>query len=166
MRQIQAKDLRDLRKELWLRQGRKCPVLNKCIPLEHAVVDHKHKTKAQEVGDEGAGLIRGVLHKQANVIEGKIANAWKRYGMHKFGVSIPEFLRNLADYLEQEPLQLIHPNEKTKVPRLMKSSYNKLKGMNSKNPTKKKFPPYPKSGRLTKDLEWFFEHHELEPKFY
>jgi hypothetical protein len=74
-----------------------CPVFN--IALDDAVVDHDHHT----------GVVRGCLHRQANAWEGKVWNAWKRYGGNNAGVSYTEALRNLADYIDRPPTNFYHP---------------------------------------------------------
>jgi hypothetical protein len=82
-------------------------------------------------------------------------------------IDLPTFLRNLADYLEDNHLQdktlYIHPSEEVKEPKLKKSSYNKLKKLYS---GKAKFPEFPKSGKLSKKLEELFSKYNLEPDFY
>jgi hypothetical protein len=76
---------------------KKCPVFDSAIT--DAVVDHNHTS----------GMVRGVLHRQANAFEGKVSNAWKRYGANNTKLSLPQALRRLADYLEKGDLPLLHP---------------------------------------------------------
>ena len=106
MQQIKNSELKVLRKQWHKEQGFICPILNQKIPHKDAVVDHKHRNKSTPVGKDGAGMIRGVIQRSANVIEGKLTNAYVRYGLHKFDITLPQFLRNLADYLELPPLAL------------------------------------------------------------
>ena len=49
------------------------------------------------------------------------------------------------------------------LPKLKKSSYNKLKKLYS---GKAKFPEFPKSGKLSKKLEELFSKYNLVPDFY
>jgi len=117
-----------LRKKQWLRQKKKCAILNKKIELSVASLDHKHKLKDQKAGPKGRGLCRGILHNNCNVVEGKITKAYKRYGLHKL-ISLPEYLRRLASYLENPPMQklkkgYIHPSEKPAPKYLGKREYN------------------------------------------
>ena len=74
------------------------------IPLEvkDAVLDHDHST----------GDVRSVIHRDANQFEGKISNIYTRYARSRTTVSLPDILRNLADYLEfhkANPGNLKHP---------------------------------------------------------
>lgn len=161
---MEAKDLKALRKKLFDAQGGVCPILNEVMAFEESVVDHQHRTKDEPIGKGGAGLIRGVIHRQANVIEGKIVNSFRRYGLHKFGISIPAFLRNLADYLEQDNLRYIHPSEKPKQLLLKKSSYNALKKAAGR--AERKFPEYPRSRKMTVALEKLFQKYKIKPEYY
>lgn len=118
MIQIKQKDLKAFRKKQWLKQHKKCPVLKKPVAFEDTAVDHKHKRKSDPAGPDGAGLIRGVLQKHVNAMEGKVTNAYIRYGLNKYA-DLPSILRGLADYLEQGgvlPFKYIHPKEEKKEP--------------------------------------------------
>ena len=160
------KELKKLRSVAHEKQFGVCPILNQRIPVEDMVVDHKHRTKSTTIGKDDCGIIRGVIQRQANVIEGKISNSFVRYGLGKFNISIPDFLRNLAEYLENPPLlklNLIHPNEKPKAKKLKKLSYNKLKKMYT---GKHMFPSYPASGKLTVPLQKLYKEYKLTPEFY
>ena len=61
---IKQSDLKDWRNA---NGSDKCPITSAC--MDDCVVDHSHDT----------GKVRGVLHRQSNVLLGKIENAWKRY---------------------------------------------------------------------------------------
>jgi len=163
MQQLKQSELKPLRIRLHKEQNNVCPILKQEFDLSEMVVDHQHKQKQSDTnGVNGGGMVRGCIHNQANVIEGKISNTYKRYGLHKF-IELPELLRNLADYLEQENLPYIHPTERTKPKKLKKRCYNTLK---KSYKGRAKFPPYPKSGLLTKPLRTLFERYEIEPQFY
>jgi len=163
MKELKQKDLNPLRAQLHNEQNGICPILKQQFDVSEMVIDHQHKYKKSDPnGVDGAGMVRGCIQYQANVIEGKVSNAYKRYGLHKF-ISLPDLLRNLADYLEQENLPYIHPDEVEKPKKLMKSSYNLLK---SSYNGKAKFPAYPKSGKITKPLERLFEAYKIDPQFY
>jgi len=161
--QLKQSEIKPLRIGLHKQQGSICPILKQKFDVSEMVIDHQHKNKKTDVnGVDGGGMVRGCIHNQANVIEGKISNTYKRYGLHKF-VSLPELLRNLADYLERENLPYIHPSEAPKPKKLKKRSYNVLK---KRYDGKAKFPPYPKTGKLTKPLVKLFEKYNIKPDFY
>ncbi len=163
LKQLKQKDLKPLRERLYIESDGICPIINKQFDLLDFVIDHQHKTLKETIGVNGAGLIRGCIHRQSNSFEGKVTNSYKRYGLDKFDISLPDVLRNLADYLERENTEYIHPNEKPKEPKLKKSSYNKLKKIYI---DKGKFPVYPKSKKLTKPLENIYMRYNITPEYY
>lgn len=167
---ITQKELRALRKKMHEAQGEKCPILRCKFPVEIMVVDHLHRRAGQKLGENGAGCIRGVIHRQANVLEGKFINAFYRYGLHKF-IDPVTFLRNLADYLEAKTTNIIHPAEAQKerkktIQRLKKSSFGKLKKALEEAGYKGKMPEYPKLGRMTAFILKLFERVNLQPEYY
>lgn len=120
---IHQKDLKEFRKQQWEKQKRRCAVTGLPLPFEYAVVDHLHKTKAEETGVDGKGLIRGVIHRDVNQLEGKITNTYKRYGLNKIA-SLPDILRSLADYLENPPVKnTVHPSA---IPKIKKKKLSKI----------------------------------------
>lgn len=122
MIQIKQKDLRAFRRKQWLKQKRKCAVTGLNLPFNESVVDHCHKTKAEEAGPDGKGLIRGVIHRNINQLEGKITNTYKRYGLKNIA-PLPLILRKLADYLENPPVNdCLHPSC---IPKIKKKKLNK-----------------------------------------
>jgi hypothetical protein len=165
MKQLKAKDLKALRERWHEEQDLICPLFGKKYPHEEMTLDHYHALKSEGPDENtGRGLCRGAIHKQANAIEGKITNAFRRYGGDKH-IDLPTFLRNLADYLEHNKMHTeekwIHPTEEPKPPKLMKSSYNKLvKAVNGKQ----KVPKY--TGKFTKPIERLFEKYGVEPAFH
>ena len=163
MKVLTQNEIYDKRLELYKKQKGICPVCGKKIKFEKAVLDHQHKLlKSDELGVDGVGQIRGVLCFQCNSWEGKIFNAFRRYGLHKFKIPIPVLLRNLANYLELANLPLIHPSEiKKKI--VSKSNYNKLKKQYIEVGDMLKFPEYPKSKRLTKKLSVLFTEFNIDP---
>ena len=146
-----------------------CPIIRRRFPLEEMVVDHKHKIKKTEaVSHTNGGLIRGVIHRNANQIEGIIKRGFKRFGLDKMGISIPEFLRNLADYLETPPIpqKFIHPSElpRTSLKRLSKTDFNRvLKYWSLMHKKPRKPPEYPKSGRMSDQwVVWIKQSKEIQ----
>lgn len=133
LKQVQQKNLKSLRKKQWEKQGKKCPILNKKIPFEKSVFDHKHITKKEikegKIGEDGKGLLRGVLHNQINVFLGKIENSWKRTGCHKLGADLSEVLINCSKFIKTPPIEkkYIHPKEVMPPEYLMKRDFNRIK---------------------------------------
>lgn len=158
LKEITHAKLKDLRFKQLLKQGCICPILKQEIQFKDSVFDHKRKRKDEPVGKDGKGLLRGVIHRQANVIEGKIARLYKRYGLDKF-IALPDLLRNIADYLENPPMKdqrIVHPDERTKPKRerLSKRKYQTIcKYYFRAFPRRKKMFNYPKNGYLTKEAK-------------
>lgn len=100
--QLNAYKLRLVQEQNWT-----CPVsLKRFEPdnLKDAVVDHDHIT----------GEIRGVLHRSANAVEGKVFSAvgrWGGVGM-KYEEALP-YLKRLVAYLESPGKGVIYPLHKT-----------------------------------------------------
>lgn len=157
-------EFKELRYSQWLKQEAICPILKQPIYYEDAAFDHKHRTKSEKIGEGGKGLLRGVIHKQANVVEGKIANMYKRYGLHKF-ISLPDLLRNIADYIESPPMkpEYVHPNER-EFEKLGKRDYNRIrKWYFHIFPRSRKIPEYPKSGKMNQGFKMMLKWaNELE----
>lgn len=154
MKILKSSEVQRQREIILERQEGKCLICNReCLS---PVLDHHHKKKVK-----GTGRIRGVLCRNCNIFLGKIENNSSRYCIS--GESLPEVLRNIANYLEKEQYPFLHPSEKPKEPILKRSSYNKLK---KELKGKYKIPEYPKSGKLTKNLEKLFSKVDFSPKFY
>ena len=165
--QLNQKDLKNLKQQLHTEQNNICPLLKKKVPLEQMVVDHKHKLKANPPGPNGDGLVRGAIEFRANALEGKISNNWKRYygaDETKHPITLPEYLRNLADYLENPPCEpkYIHPSEKPKVKKLGKRVFNKIAKLYKEEYPRRKELQYPKSSKPTKQIKMLAERYDLE----
>lgn len=164
------KQLGQLREAVYKLQKGICPILFTKFPIEQMVIDHKHRKKDEALGENGAGCIRGLINRQANVLEGKFINAFYRYGLHKFTDPVT-FLRNLADYLEKGTTQTVHPLEASKERRwheakLKRSSYKVLLKKLKEIEYKGKTPEYPKTGRLTLQLAALYKKTNLTPEYY
>lgn len=168
--QMKQQDISTLKEKLWLKNDKKCPLLGIEVPLEKMALDHIHKLKSEDASEQ-KGTIRDSIEFRANAMEGKITNNWKRYfgaDENNHPISLPDFLRNLADYLEKGAYQdqegnfYIHPNEKIKEPKVSKSNYNKLLKAYKKSGKKAKFPEYPTSGKLTIKLKKLFEEFNIQ----
>lgn len=171
-KEMKQHEIKVLKEKLWLKNGKKCPVLGKEIPLEKMALDHNHK-RNDEAYSENKGTIREALDFRTNAVLGKLENALKRTGLSNDpDFSIGDFLRNAATYFEngayvdEDGYMYIHPNEVPKEPLLKKTSYNKLKKAYLNSCKKAKFPEYPKSGKITKVLEKLFNEFNIKPEFY
>lgn len=162
---MKSTDLKDWRLKVWEENGKKCPVLGKEIPFENTTADHIHKLKSEQFSEQ-KGTLRGAIDFRCNVIEGKVTNAFKRVfsaDASKHPITLPELLRNLADYIEKgaytdsEGKYYVHPNEVPKTPKIKKSKYNTLKKEYKKSGKKAKFPEYPESGKSATLLKLFKE---------
>lgn len=160
--QLTAASAKELRQKLYAEQQGICPLLGIWIPEDEAALDHKHKRKSDPVGPNGDGLVRGCLSFRSNSLEGKITNAWKRqfgYDATKHPITLPNFLRNLANYLENPPCEQIyvHPTEKLKAPKLQASMFNLVKRYWKELYPKRRLPKFPKSGKLTEEFKGYIE---------
>jgi len=94
---------------LRVEQDGKCPLCSRGLTVEAGCMDHDHAT----------GRVRGILCRGCNGSEGKIKNAFLRYG-GGMRTDMVVFLRALADYIEhhrQNPrrfLYHLHRNEEEK----------------------------------------------------
>ena len=94
MKYLAQKDLAKWRKE---NTPHFCPLLN----CEHNnwVVDHCHNT----------GMVRDVVSSEGNAFLGRIENAHKRLSKNARGCSLSVVLRSMANYLERNSTNLLHP---------------------------------------------------------
>lgn len=156
---LKTTDVKALREKLLEQQNSICPLCGRTISNDKAVLDHQHRQrKSDPIGVNGDGMVRGVLCNNCNQIEGKIANALKRFqGITQKSDKI-DFLYNLIKYYTHYQTDYVHPSEKLPVQKISKRQYNKLVKV-----CKTKVPDYPKSGTLTKALKKLFEKYEISP---
>ena len=154
LKQLKTSELSELREQLIVEQNGICPICGK--PINKPVVDHQHKKRIK-----GTGQVRGVICSSCNVFLAKSENNCTRYNISL--EELPNVLRNIADYLEAEQLPLIHPTEKEKESKVSKKNYNKLKKLYDEVNHRKKFPEYPKSGKLTNSLKVLFATFGVSP---
>jgi len=159
--QMEAKDLKSFRENLAQEQKLVCPICNKKRLLQEFVVDHQHKTKSEKNGENGAGLIRGVICFMCNSTEGRMLAKFKRSGLNG-QITFQEYLRSLADYLDAPTTNLIHPNEKVKEKKLMKRPFNKIKKLHDAKYPRRKGLEYPKSGKATKLIKELAEEFNID----
>lgn len=152
--QLEAKDITSFREAIHDEQGKICPICKHFIEHKDTTLDHQHKlNKAQAIGEDGAGLIRGVLCRVCNTYEGKIWNNFVRLGFHKKGIGRAEFLRSLADYYDSGTYDYIHPTEKPKLAKIGKRVFNRInKAYKLKYPNRKPLE-IPKSAVIKKGVK-------------
>ena len=161
LKQLKTKEIKHVREEILQQQNGICAICGNTIKEKTGIsLDHQHKRKKEEIGEDGAGLIRGVLCRSCNVLEGKIWNNTGRYIQPNNIQDRIEFLEKLVLYYKKENYPLIHPSEELKQPKVSKRNYNCLKKAYT---GRKKFPEYPKSKKLSLGLQILFEEYDIEP---
>jgi len=112
-------DTKVVRKCLLSEQSSKDALTGFKLEDKDAVLDHNHETQ----------FVRGVLHRQANVLLGKIENAFIRYMKWWYPGTLQDFLRKAADYLDKgDDRRYTHPG----WIRASQVEFNKLKEGNKK----------------------------------
>ena len=75
MEQLKTSEVKEIREKILKKQDNKCKLCNDPITEESGIsLDHQHMTSKETIGEDGAGLVRGVLCRACNVMEGKIWN--------------------------------------------------------------------------------------------
>lgn len=132
--EITQSQLPEVRQKILEAQNFKCAICSKLLDPQdsgNCNVDHQHLFKSEELGLNGNGLIRGVLCRDCNALEGKIWNA-----IHRFGKVLTDnpvkgrslFLERLLNYYEnnyQKVEPILHPKER-RLEKLGKAEYNQL----------------------------------------
>ena len=98
-------------------QPKTCPLILR--KTSDWVVDHGHQS----------GMVRGVVSRVGNALLGKIENfAYRRCQISQS--HLPAVLRGIADYLEQEQLDVLHPVGLTQLSKKFKAlTSEKQKGI-------------------------------------
>ena len=87
-----AEDVRRVRTLLYKEQQGKCALSGVAVDIKDLHCDHNHNSEQ---------LVRGALHKQANMALGKLEGLWTRYLSYWYPSTLPEFLKASAAYLER-----------------------------------------------------------------
>jgi hypothetical protein len=85
-------DVKEVREQMLEAQGFIDPILGMKLESKDAVLDHDHSTQK----------CRAAIHRQTNAFEGLVFNAYKRCLSWLTPESLPDVLRSLAIYLEQD----------------------------------------------------------------
>lgn len=164
IKHLKFSEVQETRDEILKEQGGVCAIC-KQIPGDGASLDHQHKLKSQDLYKDGAGLVRGVLCRNCNVMEGKIWNNTQRYNSARTVQDRINFLESLVEYYKKENYNILHPTE---VPKfiLMKSDFNKLQKFYKEYFTKefprRKFVQLSYSKQPTKKLQEVIDKWNVE----
>jgi hypothetical protein len=102
MYRLKTTEIKPTRESMLASQKGRCGICKLPCSASEAVLDHDHDT----------GLIRGVAHRGCNALEGKVVNAYRRYGVK----NLAAFLHGLPAYYAQYEVDrtgLLHPTHKT-----------------------------------------------------
>lgn len=139
---IKSKDLKTLRDSVLRAQDGVCLICKKVPKLP--VVDHWHTKK-----NSGDGKIRGVLCSSCNVMVAVVENNLVRRNIDYSDAG--NWLRNLADYLENGGIPILHPTEREYLT-ITRTDFNKLNAKFKIRYPRKAPLKYPNKGRVTKKL--------------
>jgi Recombination endonuclease VII len=101
---LKTTGVKPTRKLLLEQQGFKCAICDQPLAEDKAVLDHDHK----------GGHIRAVLHRDCNIMLGKVENASVRTGMGR--ERMIQFLQGAGQYIvthQKNVTGLIHPSHFT-----------------------------------------------------
>jgi hypothetical protein len=104
-----TKDTTRVRELLLKEQLGNCLVTGLPIPAKQAVLDHSH---------DSSQAARGVLHRQINAFVGKCENSYIRLIAWWYTGTLPQLLRQVADYLEdteRQEVRFVHPSWTKKI---------------------------------------------------
>jgi len=161
--QLSSSEIKDIRNKILDIQGGKCAICNCEITEKTGIsLDHQHRKKSSIIGEDGGGLVRGVLCRNCNILEGKIWNNMQRFFQFTKMDERINWLLNLIKYYEKENYNYIHPNEKPKEPKLSKRLFNKLKKLYSIKYPNRKSLQYPKSSKYTNKINELIEEFKVE----
>lgn len=159
MKQLKnQKEANELRAKLLEEQGYICPITGFKLTMGNCVLDHNHRT----------GHVRGVIFGGANRVLQD--TQWIRYGLR------PEIhalmLRNMADYIEKEPLDYLHHACRPQKQIIKKSNYIKLGKLIIKD--KGAVPSWwgyvetrgRRGQHLSDRLKALYDKYGLEPEYY
>ena len=87
-----TKDVANVRKLLTEEQGNLCAITGIPIEDKQHILEHAHDDQM---------FVRGVASRQTNAALGICENMWTRYMKWWYPRTLPEFLRELADYIQR-----------------------------------------------------------------
>ena len=127
---LKYNEVKPLREKLWITNKKKCPICKELIKQEDAALDHCHKT----------GHIRNTIHKDCNILLGKIENYIGRYGKRlRDPVILNQALSNIAAYMTQDyKANPFHPTHRTPEDKEVRNWRRRMKVAKTQK-TKKKY---------------------------
>lgn len=161
LKELKTTEIKTVREAVLKEQDGLCPLCGK--PVVNPCLDHQHKLrKADEPGIDGAGLVRGVLCRDCNALEGRIWNAMNRCLQPATVQERIDFLKNLVSYYNKTPYSMVYPGCTPKR-KVSKRNFNRLNKLyQTDNPSKKPLE-YPKKGYMTKNLSVLFDQYNISP---
>lgn len=162
-KQLKTSDISAVRHQILEQQHFKCAICGKPLTGSgDSTLDHQHRLKkSQPIGEDGAGLVRGVLCRDCNALEGRIWNNSTRYKQLKTVQERIEFLKSLILYYSKPKYDFIHPTEKPAQKILSKKNFNIVAKLYKQKFPKRKLLVYPKSKHLTDNLRKIFDMFEI-----
>ena len=116
-----AAEVKQVRQLLLKEQQGLCALSKIKVTLADTHCDHAH---------DDMQLVRGALHRHANLTLGKLEGLWNRYLAHWYPHNLQTFLRQAADYLDRPvDTRWRHPGWHKKV----KIAFNKLTALQQNN---------------------------------
>lgn len=86
------KDKSEVRDKLLREQGGRCALTKLPLDKSQSVTDHAHDDEM---------FVRGVISRSSNSLLGVIENGYRRYMAWWYSGTLPDFLRQCAEYLER-----------------------------------------------------------------
>lgn len=162
--QLKRSDTAKYRFKLLVEQDYKCVICQDDLRQNKssACLDHQHRIRRSDpIGLNGAGLVRGVLCRGCNRLDGIVIRGAQRC---KKSQNLPTILRSLANYLEKPNYPWIHPTEAPRPEPVSKRQYNKLKKiMKQKGLGSPMAYPKTKRKKNTVGLAKQFKQHDVNP---
>lgn len=143
VQQLEVKSVKFVRDSLLEKQLGKCSLCNE--PVKYPVVDHWHQKR-----NYGNGLVRSVVCSGCNILIAAVENNLTRYGVDYSDAG--NWIKNLADYLEDEQYPMLHPSEKPVV-KIGKRDFKELMDKYCEKYPKRNPLKYPKNGKASARLQ-------------
>jgi len=127
---LKYNEVKGLREKLWNKNNKICPICKEEIAPEEAALDHCHKT----------GHIRNTIHKDCNILLGKIENYVGRYGKRFRDLDVLfEFCANVVGYMDSDYSDNpYHPTHRTPEDKIVRAWRKRMKSAKT-DKTKKKY---------------------------